>query len=387
VSCRGCGRSGPCACRGPTGPTGPGGGAGGPTGPAGPTGAGSTGPTGPAGGGTGAGPLTNASDIIFRPGGVTGGGVFATWAEIKAYVSAATVPLNVWVDTSISAAIVDAPTAVTPMGLVTLRSLQPGNVLQIDDGATLSDMTRVHDLTLDFRADVTPGLSYGGTTAHVEFFNSSFVRGNVSANPVYSVPAGFSLLFVFVNDGGSAMQFADNTLSGSPLIHVDATGNFGLSVQGGPANVADETVTAAATGSVTLTTDTNLSTYPTFSGVGASDYTISALNTPLAMSSISVETDVTLSPGQVAIIDSVTLDITVTLPSTAAVTDGTQCIVKCEPLTIHNVTVRPFPGEGQHIDSAATFVMTPSTVRKSTIFVYVAAAEGGAGGWIVAAAF
>jgi len=89
--------------------------------------------------------LARSPSIIYRPGGVAGGLVVTTWAQVQKFIAAREGAVTVFVDDSIiSPALVPGATGVTEGFGRLILDVYAGDsdafsVLQIEDGATISN--------------------------------------------------------------------------------------------------------------------------------------------------------------------------------------------------------------------------------------------------------
>src|SRR5271155_1084848 len=115
--------------------------------------------------------LAKSPSIIYRPGGVAGGLVVTTWAQVQKFVAARQGAAIVYVDDSIvSPAHVPAATGVTDfLGRGEIRPYRQDfenfSTLVVDSGATLKGLFRLAG-TVDVLADTqgaTPGFDWDYT--------------------------------------------------------------------------------------------------------------------------------------------------------------------------------------------------------------------------------
>ena len=174
------------------------------------------------------------NNVIYQPGGTSNGIVVATWEEVKAFIALKSGACIVYVDDSItSPAPVPAATGVTEcFGRVTLQAFKIDSiifsVLEIDDGATLSNLYQVTDLELRLNCQsATKSLSWTGTP------NGGFLilwqfgylsMATTATQPGISVIAGQTVLIQADNNGIIYGQgFTSFTV---PLATVAATGGL-----------------------------------------------------------------------------------------------------------------------------------------------------------------
>lgn len=192
--------------------------------------------------------LAKSPSIIFRPGGVSGGIVANTWAEVQAFVALRQGACIVYVDDSLAAAHVPAASGITDgFGRLEIRphfSTQYPT-LTVDDGATLKSLYRISApifLELDCRS-ATPSLDWNYAFGPPSFFiEGGALIGNAATatQPAAVVPVGKSLVWSFLNHSGSYMGAAaialiDLSGAGSTLAVYAFTATFstGLLVTGG----------------------------------------------------------------------------------------------------------------------------------------------------------
>jgi hypothetical protein len=185
---------------------------------------------------TGPAPLaaTGFGAIIYQPGGVSAGDTVATWPEVQAFIAKAHGKCIVYVDDSItSPAPVPGATGVTEcFGRVTLQAYKVDSiifsVLEIEDGATLSNLYELIDLELRLNCQsATKSLTWTGTP------NGGFLivwqfgylsMATTATQPGISVIAGQTVLIQADNNGIIFGQgFTPFTV---PLATVAATGEF-----------------------------------------------------------------------------------------------------------------------------------------------------------------
>jgi hypothetical protein len=148
--------------------------------------------------------LAKSPSIIYRPGGVAGGLVATTWAEVQSFIAFRTGAVIVYVDDSIvSPALVPGVSGVTEcFGRVELRPFKLDSVLfsvlEIQDGATLDNLYQVTDLELRMNSQsATPSLTWTGlpTGGFLMLWQFGFLSQAVAAtHPGIVVPAGTSML-------------------------------------------------------------------------------------------------------------------------------------------------------------------------------------------------
>jgi hypothetical protein len=148
--------------------------------------------------------LANSPFIIYRPGGSAGGLVVTSWVQVQKFIAARQGAAIVYVDDSmISPALVPAVTGVTEcFGRVELRPFQIDSVnfsvLEIQDGATLSNLYQVTDLELRMNSQsATPSLTWSGTPngGFLMLWQFGFLsQATAATRPGIVVPVGTELL-------------------------------------------------------------------------------------------------------------------------------------------------------------------------------------------------
>lgn len=174
------------------------------------------------------------NNVIYQPGGTSNGPVVATWEEVKAFIALKSGACIIYVDDSItSPALVPATAGVTEcFGRVELRPFKVDSiifsVLEIEDGATLSNLYQVTDLELRLNCQsATKSLTWTGTP------NGGFLilwqfgylsMATTATQPGISVIAGQTVLIQADNNG--IIYGQDFTTFTVPLATVAATGEF-----------------------------------------------------------------------------------------------------------------------------------------------------------------
>lgn len=174
------------------------------------------------------------NNVIYQPGGTSNGPVVATWEEVKAFIALKSGACIIYVDDSItSPALVPATAGVTEcFGRVELRPFKVDSiifsVLEIEDGATLSNLYQVTDLELRLNCQsATKSLAWTGTP------NGGFLilwqfgylsMATTATQPGISVIAGQTVLIQADNNG--IIYGQDFTTFTVPLATVAATGEF-----------------------------------------------------------------------------------------------------------------------------------------------------------------
>lgn len=167
------------------------------------------------------------SVIVYQPGGVSAGNVYATWAEVMAAFNTTHGTITIDVDTTFTS---PAP---IPAGLyafqdrVTFTGTPQFSIIQGDDGAQLQDVSKFDAVNLQSVNTVLPALTYSvgvGT-----FFTNGATVTNGGAAPIVSVGAGQSLFLEFINEAGCLPED-----TGAIADLTDATSNFSLFVISSP---------------------------------------------------------------------------------------------------------------------------------------------------------
>jgi hypothetical protein len=172
--------------------------------------------------------------IIYQPGGVSSGDTVATWAEVQSFIARAHGKCIVYVDDSIvSPALVPGASGVTEcFGRVELRPFKIDainfSVLEIEDGATLSNLYQVTDLELRMNCQsATKSLSWTGTPngGFLMLWQFGYLsQATTATQPGIQVAAGQTVLIQCDNGAIIAGQgFNDITV---PPVTVAAGGNF-----------------------------------------------------------------------------------------------------------------------------------------------------------------
>jgi hypothetical protein len=204
--------------------------------------------------------------IIYKPGTPSAGDSVATWAEVQAFIAAANGKCIVYVDDSIvSPAPVPATTGITEcFGRVTLQAFKVDSiifsVLEIEDGATLSNLYELIDLELRLNCQsATKSLTWSGTP------NGGFLivwqfgylsMATTATQPGISVAAGQTVLIQADNNGIIYGQgFTPFTV---PLVTVAAGGEFQIEANN---NSEISENFAEGTGSVLLEYDDSSSAF------------------------------------------------------------------------------------------------------------------------------
>lgn len=170
--------------------------------------------------------LAKSPSIIFRPGGVTGGLVVTTWAEVQTFIALREGAVIVYVDDSIvSPALVPGVSGITDCeGRVEIRPFLADAVifavLQIEPGATLQDLYKIAAMELRCNPQ-TPVRSLTFTSVNGGYLfvsDAGFLSNAITATtPAVDVAAGRILTFDV-----TALSFVSN-LIGAPAIPLVTT--------------------------------------------------------------------------------------------------------------------------------------------------------------------
>ncbi len=183
---------------------------------------------------TGAAPPKTFASVIYQPGGTNTSDTVTTWAQVQAVIAASHGKCIVYVDdTFVSPAPVPATSGITEcFGRVILQAFKVDSiifsVLQIEDGATLSNLYQVIDLELRLNCQsATKSLTWSGTP------NGGFLilwqfgylsMATTATQPGIAVIAGQTVLIQADNNGIIYGQgFTQFTV---PLATVAAGGEF-----------------------------------------------------------------------------------------------------------------------------------------------------------------
>src|SRR5208337_2949529 len=178
--------------------------------------------------------LARSPSIIYQPGGVAGGLVITSWAQVQKYIAARQGACIVYVDDSItSPAPVSGTTGITAcFGRVELRPYAVDGttfvVLEIENGATLQDLYAVRAMELRCNCQsATPSLTWtiAPTGGDLNLFDFASLSNSATAtNPAISIPAGKQFFFL------SSRSFIVLHAPAVPLVAIPATAVFNLEV-------------------------------------------------------------------------------------------------------------------------------------------------------------
>jgi hypothetical protein len=172
--------------------------------------------------------LAKSPSVIFRPGGVTGGLVVTTWAEVQTFIALRQGAVVVYVDDSIvSPALVPAASGVTDcQGRVEIRSYRQDELnfstLVVQNGATLKNLYKINSTMVvlgdtqgvipAFDWDYTPNVL--GVPGPVLFIEHGFIGSTATATqPCITVALGHLLEFNISEMGGVSQGGATSILS------------------------------------------------------------------------------------------------------------------------------------------------------------------------------
>jgi hypothetical protein len=178
--------------------------------------------------------LAKSPAIIYQPGGTAGGLVVTTWTEVQAFIALREGAVTVYVDDSmVSPALVPAASGVTEcFGRVTIQPYKVDSivfsVLEVEDGATLSNLYEVIDLELRLNCQsATKSLTWSGTPSGGFLLLWQFgylSMATTATQPGISVANGQTVLIQTDNNGIIYGQgFTPFTV---PLATVATGGNF-----------------------------------------------------------------------------------------------------------------------------------------------------------------
>ncbi len=204
--------------------------------------------------------LAKSQSVIFQPGGVNGGLVVTTWAQVQEFIAFREGTVTVLVDDSLAPALVPAASAITECeGRVEMRAATGlSATLTIQDGATLANLGKVtNSLALKCQAQATPSLSFtqAGTQSFEIDSNASVVVDPIATTAPIMVQAAKQLV-VHVDHG------AAKSLPGVALASVAATGILSVFLYNG-STLTDNYVSGPATATANLLYDaTSASNFP-----------------------------------------------------------------------------------------------------------------------------
>lgn len=205
----------------------------------------------------------SSSNITFKPGATSGGGVVATWAEVEAFATAATVPWILFYDTSLGAAEIPATSTQDFRGLVTIKGLSTNpTALIVKDGGYIKNITVATNGNVTCEAITRSGVVFdilgflcilreGARISNtmgvslvpaIDVTVANMVIAGLEAGSLvadeptvpmvnYAFLGGFLIIAALVNSGGSASNYPDNGFIGdatSTLLEIhDTTSRLG----------------------------------------------------------------------------------------------------------------------------------------------------------------
>lgn len=187
-----------------------------------------------------------ATIVVYRPGGVSGAGVFTTWAEIDAFSAAQSAPWELLIDTNISMAHAEVPaTATTDLKNICIIKGYPGSqfALLVKDGGYVKNPRLAFAGSIVCEAITTEGVIFdimgavvdlrdGGNITNVfgvslvtsirvdvasmavASLNAGYIQSQDPAIPMvnYAVAGGFYVLVALSNSAGQPSNYGDNSL-------------------------------------------------------------------------------------------------------------------------------------------------------------------------------
>jgi hypothetical protein len=172
--------------------------------------------------------LAKSDSIIYQPGGTASGITVTTWAAVQQFIALREGAVTVIVDDSItSPAPVPGTSGTTEcFGRVTILPWRIDavdySVLEIEDGATLSNLYCVENMELRCGSQSVPSLTFSGTTTggFLLLYDAALTQATTSTQPGIAVPAGHNFFILmdlvsFITGAG----FTDITV---PLVSVGA---------------------------------------------------------------------------------------------------------------------------------------------------------------------
>jgi hypothetical protein len=149
-------------------------------------------------GATGATGTALIADIIWRPGGVSGGNVAATWPQVQALVDAVQGTARIYVDTNIAAAVVP-PGLWNGYGSASLTTYDAASFLvTISDGATLEDYSEIRNITVQCECFTTKAFTF---SQFAQFFIREFGAIAIEAGSTVSPIQNAQILTVIFDQG------------------------------------------------------------------------------------------------------------------------------------------------------------------------------------------
>ena len=163
--------------------------------------------------------------LVFQPGGVTSGAVFATWPELVAAFANTEGPTDIAIDDSLSA--VSIPVGVWDMEYRAIfiphnTSISPQTVLYLPDGAVLRNIQAITgQLDVIAQATTTPNFDFVGNVTAA--FNDGAVITNSGTQPLIRLNSPGQLVSLGIYQGAQYLSptnspIADVALAGVGLI-------------------------------------------------------------------------------------------------------------------------------------------------------------------------
>jgi hypothetical protein len=327
---------------------------------------------------------SSLSFITYKPGGVSFGTTFATWAEVQAVIATIRNPLTVLIDDSVAPGLAAIPVGsgtTNCKSLVTLKSYNKTLIyllLNDFDGSTLLDLYAIDGISLDLQDGRNSGLTFSytdnGDSSTFYILNGAGLT-SAAESGYFSVPAT-KILNIIINN--KLLNSAD------VLTEFNCTSIFTVS---GTLNItsygkfiwAGSVVTGH--GIININYDTNIdfnaNVFSIFPGTvnynGISNPICSPYNTIIATGGA----DYVARPGQLIEVDCGGGNVNITFPSLAGVTPGSQIIVKTIAISSNLITINPTGTDA--IDNSINDVIIPATYNISKIYV----ADPFYGSWIV----
>ena len=172
--------------------------------------------------------LAKTSYVIFRPGGIVGGVVVTTWAQVQEFIALRQGTVVVYVDDSIvSPALVPTASGVTDCeNRVEIRSFRQDELnfttLVVQDGATLKNLYKISStmVVLGDTQGATPAFDWDyiatvvGVPGPVLFIEHAFIGSTAAATqPCITIAAGHLLEFNISEMGGVSQGGASSIIS------------------------------------------------------------------------------------------------------------------------------------------------------------------------------
>lgn len=231
---------------------------------------------------------------VYQPGGVTGNGVYATWAEIVAYIGVQTAQTAIYFDTSItSPANIDAD--VDCRGLVTFYPAVANSLVKtqvnVIQGIQISNLAGlVGSINLVTNSDTVAALAFASSSAITLDEGSAISQGGGTTLPTIIMSPSQTLGVIF-KDGGAV------TASGIPFCTLDSASVVALVILDAVAPLGGNEFTGPADAIIALITDATMPTvnWPSFTGIfshalvdkaAGVDYDDSAVSPPLGSSTV-----------------------------------------------------------------------------------------------------